>query len=228
MEEFDNELKEIKNKINEIELSDEFKTRLEAKMNEEFYKQEEAKEVKTNVFKFNSISKRLATIAACFVFLISGCVTFADEIELWVVKVFSNTDKQIEMAIENGNYRKIDMDYVENNGVAIKVDYLIVEEDALCIAFNVKTEEEYDDVFFECMNIKCSNQNNIFFLQYNSDYRLYRSKINLKEHSLIYKIKNTNIINKNETFNIEIKGVNLNKNNEYMNIEKKWMIFFGI
>jgi len=225
MEEFDNELKEIKNKINEIELSDEFKKRLEIKMNEEFYNQEEPKEIKNNVFKFNSISKRLATIAACFVFLISGCVTFADEIESWVIKVFSNTDKQIERAIENGNYREIDMDYVENNGVAIKVDYLIVEEDTLCIAFNVKTEEEYDDVLFEDLIIKSNNEKNIFSKSIDFNYDLYRKKINKENYILTYKIQIiNNSIELYDNLEIIIEKFDIKLNKEYKRINSLWKI----
>lgn len=222
MEEFDNELKEIKNKINEIELSDEFKKRLEIKMNEEFYNQEEPKEIKNNVFKFNSISKRLATIAACFVFLISGCVTFADEIESWVIKVFSNTDKQIERAIENGNYREIDMDYVENNGVAIKVDYLIVEEDTLCIAFNVKTEEEYDDVFLCDWTIKDKKNIKKISMNIYSNYDLYRKKISYNNYILTYKIKMDDIIETSDNGNIVIESINLKKNDNNKKINSLW------
>ena len=49
------------------------------------------------------------------------------------------------------------MDYVEDNGVSIKVDYIISEEDCLYIAFNVKNEEDFDRIFIK--DIEIINQN---------------------------------------------------------------------
>ena len=152
---FNTELNEIKEKLNSEKLSEEFKANLNAKLEEELNKTEDSN--KGKIIKFPSYSKKLAGICACIIFLFSSCFTFADDIENIVLKIFSNTDKNIKTAIEKGNYKEIKMDYVEDNGVSIKVDYVIVEEDNLYVAFNVLYENEFDKVFFEDLTIKDKN-----------------------------------------------------------------------
>lgn len=211
MEEFEKDLNEIKNKLNEYHLSDEFKIKLQAKMDEEYNKSYDNKlTIKTKLRKFPS---SFVAAFACFFFLVSGCVTFADEFEDWVTKIFSNTNKKIEMAIENGNYKEINMDYVENNGVAIKVDYVITEEDMLCIAFNVKTKEEFADIFFENIEIKDGD-----YVLYNSfanqnvfKFKYSGIKENIKEKNIIYEFYKSNYLKQIQ--NIEINNLNINITN---------------
>ena len=190
MEEFEKDLNEIKSKLDEFQLSEEFKLKLQEKMDEKFNELDDNQiNIKTKVRKFPS---SLVAAFACFFFLISGYVTFADEFEDWVTKIFSNTDKKIEIAAQNGNYREIDMDYVESNGIGIKVDYVIAEDDMLCIAFNVKTEEEYDDMLFQKIEILNSNDEKIFGNLHNQnvyDVKYKSKKINEKELIIVYEYK---------------------------------------
>ena len=144
MEEFNKELEEIKNELNEVKLRDEFKQNLKIKMKEELNKPDIKEKTRTVLF-----AKKLIATFACVIFLISSLGVFADEIECLVTNIFSNTDKQIEEAVANGNYKEIDMEYVEHDGVGIKVDYIIQEEDKLCIAFNVRCEEEFEHLYWK-------------------------------------------------------------------------------
>ena len=143
MEEFNKELEEIKNELDQVKLSDEFKQNLKIKMQEELNKPNIKEKVKTVLFP-----RKLVAAFACFIFVLTSIGVFADEIEGIITYIFSNTDKQIEEAIANGNYKKIDMEYVEHDGIGIKVDYIIQEDDALSIAFNVKSEEEINYIQF--------------------------------------------------------------------------------
>lgn len=228
MEEFEKDLNEIKSKLDEFQLSEEFKLKLQEKMDEKFNELDDNQiSIKTKVRKFPS---SLVAAFACFFFLISGCVTFADEFEDWVTKIFSNTDKKIEIAAQNGNYREIDMDYVESNGIGIKVDYVIAEDDMLCIAFNVKTEEEYDEFEFENMEILKKNNEKIYDKINNQnvfDVKYINKRKNKKEFIIIYELKS---IEKNNKIFYEIMTVNINKvcgiknNDEVVRIKGNWNI----
>ena len=147
---FNEELNEIKEKLKAEKLSDEFKANLQAKLEEELNKDDSSK---GKILKFPTITRKLAGICACFIFLFSSCFVFADDIENVILELFGNTDKIIAKAIEEGNYKDIEMDYVEDQGISIKVDYVVVEDDELYIAFNV-LGEEYDKVFINDVNIK--------------------------------------------------------------------------
>lgn len=148
---FNEELNEIKEKLNAEKLSDEFKSNLQAKLQEELNKDNSGK---GKIFNFPTISRKLAGICACFVFLFSSCFVFADDIENVILELFGNTDRIIAKAIEEGNYKDIEMDYVEDNGVSIKVDYVVIEDDELYVAFNVLSEGEFDKVILDNITIK--------------------------------------------------------------------------
>ena len=175
-EEFLRDAEEMKCKISQIKLSEEFKAQLQEKMDLEFEKET----VNSNLESDNKIKLKLNNlffipkfaVALCLIVLVSGCITFADEIESFVSQIFSNTDRELEMAIENGNYRELDMDYIESDGVAIKVDYIIEDEDSLYIAFNVKTEEEYKVVALKKFVLKDNNGEVIFDTQNVSDKKI--------------------------------------------------------
>lgn len=141
---FNEELNEIKEKLNSEKLSDEFKLNLQRKMEEELNKTEEPS--KGKIYKFPTFTRKLAGICACFIFLFLGCFTYADDIENVILELFGTTDKVIAKAIEEGNYKEIDMDYVEDNGVSIKVDYVAIEDNDIYIAFNILCDEEFDKI----------------------------------------------------------------------------------
>ena len=223
---FEEDLKEIKDKLNAEKLSDEFKENLQAKLEEELNK--DTSKSKGKILQFPVITRKLAGICACFVLLFSGCFAFADDIENVIFKIFGDTDRIIENAIANGNYKEINMDYVENNGVSIKVDYVVVEDDNLYIAFNVFTEKEYDKVFLDGIKIADSNKNLIYSNEYNSNNAeiFYKeNKININNSILTCRIcdfeSNLDLLNELE---ITINLINmLNKSNFY-EINGEWKI----
>lgn len=224
-EKFDKDLFEIKNKIDEFKLSDEFKSDLQEKLDFEYNKEETKKK---NLFP--SFSQKLVAAAACCILLLSGCATFADEVENWVTKIFSNTDKIVEKAIANGNYKEINMDYVENNGVSIKVDYIVIENKNLYIAFNVMSEIESNKVFIEGIEIKNQN-NNILYTsepkEGNGTFINEDFNINTQNIIIICKLKDIDYeLNKLEKIKFKINEINLLKNKE--GIKKKGIWEFEI
>lgn len=221
MEKFDKDLEEIKTELNNIKLSDEFKSDLKIKMEEELNKSNIKEKTRNLLFP-----RKLVATFACFFLIITSCVVFAEEIESFVTKIFSNTDRKIERAIANGNYKKIDMEYVENDGIGIKVDYIIQEDDSICIAFNVKSEEEFDNIYFDEIEILDNNQ--IFFKTQNGKeeskmkHFVYNKKNASNEYCIIYKF----ILNEIELndFYIQIDSVTLFNNDNVKTINKIWKL----
>ncbi len=198
------DLKEIKEKLNSEKLSDEFKANLTAKLKEELNKTEDSN--KGKIIKFPTFTRRLAGICACFVFLFLGCIAHADDIENVILELFGNTDRIIANAIEEGNYREIEMDYVEDNGISIKVDYVVVEDDNLYIAFNVLGQYKIDKLLLGDMKIY-DGENKLLYtettdVEAKSSLTIKESRISKNNLMLIYKLtkikeelKNVNMIN---------------------------------
>lgn len=217
MEKFDKDLEEIKTELNNIKLSDEFKSDLKIKMEEELNKSNIKEKTRNLLFP-----RKLVATFACFFLIITSCVVFAEEIESFVTKIFSNTDRKIERAIANGNYKKIDMEYVENDGIGIKVDYIIQEDDSICIAFNVKSEEEFDNVRLKEVEL-FHNNDCVIFENENKDviYIEEFKQLTTDNAIIIYKIKKV-VENFDE---IRIKNIFYEKNGERKDIYGEWGIF---
>lgn len=226
MEKFDKDLEEIKTGLNNIKLSDDFKNNLKIKMEEEFNKSDIKENARSLIFP-----RKLVATFACFFLLITSCAVFADEIESFVTNIFSNTDRKIEEAIANGNYKEIDMEYVEHDGIGIKVDYIISEDDSIYIAFNVLTEEEFDDMFLE--NIEVKNDKVIIHkidvksnVMINSDTRTFNKKINLTNNIYIYQIYMNNKIDNHGNIKIKIENICFSKNDKINKKSGNWLLEF--
>ena len=217
---FEEDLKEIKEKLNSENLSDEFKENLQAKLEEELNK--DTSKTKGKVIPFPVITRKLAGICACFVLLFSSCFAFADEIENVIFKLFGDTDRIIQNAIANGNYKEINMEYVENNGISIKVDYVVVEDDNLYIAFNVLGEEEFDKVLIDGIEIK--NEDNILFtdkdIEMKANFISEVTSINSSNSIIIYKLNK--IEQKVKKIKVEISELNFVKNRINSIISGNW------
>ena len=217
MDEFDKNVESIKNKFKNVKLSDEKKEKLKNILQEELDKPDEYIEIK-NKRKF-FIPRPIAVGFAACVLLTTG--VFADQIGDYVDNLFANTYQGIEESIENGNVQKIDMDYVEHDGVSIKVDYVIKEEDSLIIAFNVLSEDEFDDIVIG--NVVLKNRENIIFYDNNNpniDYRaemLYEIKAKSKNNKVII-LKIENIKYNNEKVEIIINDMQIYTDNELKTI----------
>ena len=174
---FEKDLNEIKEKIHAEKTSDEFKQNLQNILEEELNKTSSKNERKIH---FPVAMRKLAFACACLIVIFSSCITFADDIENVIFKIFGNTDKVVEEAIANGNYKKIDMEYVEDNGVSIKVDYIIIEDNHMYVAFNVFRNEIYDEIYIK--NIEIKDQDDA--LIYSNNSGIYGLTMTFKEENL--------------------------------------------
>ena len=221
---FEEDLKEIKEKLNAEKLTDEFKENLQAKLEEELNKTTPNK--KGKIIKFPTITRKLAGICACFVFLCSGCIAFADDIENVILDIFCNTDRIIEKAIANGNYKEIDMDYIESNGVSIKVDYIAAEDENLYIAFNVLSEEEFDNVVIDGIKIKEQNDVELYSkIATEEPYTVIceNNRISSKNSVIVYKLIGKKIdFNEISSLNIEISKFDFIHDNEVVYKNGLW------
>ena len=97
------------------------------------------------------------------------------------------------------------MDYVKNNGVSIKVDYVVEEQDNLYIAFNIVTEEEYAKLYLDETIIKAKNRNNNENEYTNSEAVQKSKRISKYNYIIIYKFKIAK-------FNTDVVGLDVKAN----------------
>ena len=225
---FNEELNEIKEKLNAEKLSDEFKANLNAKLQEELNKDDSSN---GKIFNFPTISRRLAGICACFVFLFSSCFVFADDIENVILDLFGNTDKIIAKAIEDGNYKDIEMDYVEDQGISIKVDYVVTQDDELYIAFNV-LGENCNKFYFNDINIKTQDEKIIYtksIVEENSKLISNKNYIYDDNAIIVYKLAEIKWdLEKIMNLKIEISNIGYIKDDKSENVEGKWNLEINI
>lgn len=232
MDKFDEFLESLKETKSNERLSESFKENLVKKMDEEYSKtrKDRFKDF-VNKFKSNSLSfsQKFAIVFSLFI-IISG-VAFGKNIVDWAKEVFSNQDKSVDLAIENGYYQNIDMDYIYHDGVGIKVDYLYCDESCIYIAFNVKTEGQYDNIYLE--NIELKNENDELIYDYNNSNKVFSSikiiRVTKYEKILFakYNTLNNNFDNIN-SIRVDISNLELEKNNVQKKVDANWKFYLEV
>lgn len=226
---FEENLKEIKDKLYAEKLSDDFLEKLNKTV--ENYNKDTGK-TKSKTIVFNDISRKLIGICACFIIIFSSYITFADYIENIKFEIFKSEDKAIEDAIEKGNYKKINMEYVENNEISIKVDYVVIEKNNLYIAFNILAKDKYDKLYLDDIIIKDKNNFEIMNKQNNKNNSIVKfqeRKISDKNSIIINEIEEMdNILLNEDVIIIEINGIKLLNGDETTNKKGIWKFEINI
>ena len=62
-------------------------------------------------------------------------VVFAKDIVNMITSIFNNSTKSIDTAVENGYVQNVDMDFVYDNDIGIKVDYIMMNNSNLDISY---------------------------------------------------------------------------------------------
>lgn len=231
MEKLNLELEVIKCKIHEEDLDERFKENLERKLNSKC----EGKENVTVEKKNNVINKpfyfyKAAAVFVCFV-MFSSCA-FAGGVGDWLKELFSNIDKEMEIAYENGDIKEVETEYQTFDGVSVKVDYISLKDDELYVVFNVKSEKEYIQAYCNDIIIKDKFDEVIFKKvaeKENEQYECNFSEKKLsKNNSLIFLTVNKfeDYFEKQENLKIEIGKISLRigKNIEEHNGDWKFSI----
>ena len=117
---------------------------------------------KTSIYKKNKYIWKISTV--CAIFLMICTVAFGKNIYLYILDSFAKIHEGIATAVKNDYYAYINMDYVESNNISIKVDYMLMDDFNLFIAFDVKSDiyTSKTSVKFKDMIITDENNNLIF------------------------------------------------------------------
>lgn len=214
MEKFEEELEKVSAKINSMSLSEEFKENLCKKLDYEYSRMPP----KRRFF----IPKQIVAVFACCILVTS--YAFADGIENAVHSIFSNTSREIQQAVESGNLQTITMDYVKKEDVSIKIDYTVVSEDFICLAFNVLSEEEFSNVYVD--NIEFMNKYNERIYSTNDteikNIKYSHTDKKLNNKNSIYIIKVDNLKLNDSEIKIILNGVKMLNFNNRNDIDSKW------
>ncbi len=211
MKKLDVEIELIKCKIHEEDLQEEFKEKLENKLNnvcesKEYTTIEDIKNKKSFIKKPYYCYKA-AAVFICFV-MFSSCA-FAGGVGDWLKEMFSNVSEEMEVAYENGDIKEVNTEYQTYDGVSVKVDYVSLKDNELYIIFNVKTEES---AIINIKDIIINNENGQEIFDYeNSDkyeYSIKRKCISSKNDLIfITSSKKGENFNNSEELEINIKNI---------------------
>lgn len=149
--------------------------------------------------------KRIAVILICFGLLATGGV-FAIN---YIVSLFTNSTPGIDSATQNGFVHNIDMDFVYDNNIGIKVDNVVMSTNTLDISF------VYD----------CPDYNDI------SKINIYEYSITDESENLIAKVSEQDIDKSSKTFEItdyEYSEYSYENNNYYNSLLLKSNDFTNI
>ena len=115
------------------------------------------KKLKTRLIKRGIAIKILSIILVLFA--VTGIV-FAKEIVQFVKHLFINTSDGVETAIKNGYIQEVDMEYVKNSDIEVKVDYILMDDFNLNIMFNINLPEFNNLSYLELNNLIITDENN--------------------------------------------------------------------
>lgn len=212
-EKLDNSLNSMKNQINEEKLSDDFKEMLCKKL-------EESEEKTSNKSKIH-FPKSLIAVTACFVFVL-GC-GFAGEFDNLILKHFSNIDEVAKRAVEEGKVEYLNQDYVTDQGISIKADYIFEQENDLYIVLEARNEDGYK-IYLDEYEIIGENGETLFNSDnYFTDRTVGNVFYSIEKNCIMY-LKIINIENKYQIKCLNIKKVYFEKNSNMTFLKGNWKI----
>ena len=216
-EKLDNTLNSMKNQINEEKLSDDFKEKLCKKL-------EESEEKTSNKSKIH-FPKSLIAVAACFVFIL-GC-GFAGELDNLVLKHFSNIDEVAKRAVEEGKVEYLNQDYVTDQGISIKADYIFQEDGDLYVVLEAKSDIA-DKIYMNRYGIVDDKNTYLYESEMNSNVVSISIFYSFENDTVIYlkvkKIEENDDVNYKNISYIFIKTIFLKNDSEENLIEGKWKV----
>ena len=146
------------------------------------------------------------------IIIISTGVVFANDIVNFVKSLFINTTNSIDKAVENGYVQQINMDYIYDNNIGIKIDNLIIDDTNIDISIRYKINDSMIELI-ELYEYEVRDQNN------NLIYELNLNNKEVADASHLIKYNDSVKINNNE-FN-ESLLITSNKFNDYKKIKFK-------
>lgn len=129
----------------------------------------EKKEMKKSMTN-NKILKTVATFVIAVGII--GSVTYASVKLVEIFKIRGMDDAGIQTALQNNYVQNIDMDYIEEEKVKFKVDYLMMDDINFDLVFNFVTEDSvdnYEGIAVSNLKITDENENQIYIDSENQD-----------------------------------------------------------
>lgn len=211
MERYKRECKKISE---QIEPSEEFMKNLKSNLN---------KKIAEEKIKRKQFLSKVAVFFVTVTLVSSGA--FAKDIGNWFSQFFANTDESMQIAVENGYVQNVEMDYVEKQGIAIKVNSLMIDDNKMNIVFDVKGEIDGEitlkDLYFYTDNEEFNNKNlNVISTAYNREFK----SLTKNQHLFIIEISNIEQkLNSIKNINIIIDGIYIMKvDNTVEEINEIW------
>lgn len=106
-------------------------------------------------------------------------VVFAKDIVNMITSIFNNSTKSIDTAVENGYVQNVDMDFVYDNNIGIKVDYIMMDNSNLDISYVYNCNNEINSIELDKYTIEDNNDN--LFYQYDSKNPIIENSLIVKE-----------------------------------------------
>lgn len=187
-----------------------------------------------------NILKRVAMIIVSFGVMTTGIV-FADDIINFITSLFTNSTDGIDAAVQNGYVQTVDMEYVYDNDIGVKVDNLILDDTNLDISFvynyqGAKTidslelyeytiKDENDNILYEFSEEQNINDYQTFINEVIKDNEIIQINENTYKESIIYSGKKISKFNK---IIIEIQSINLISENNTNLLNVNWKLEINI
>lgn len=183
---------------------------------------------------FNFILKRVA-ILVLSLSVVTASTVFAEDIINFFTSIFTNSNKGVDTAVENGYVQNVDMDFIEDNNLGVKVDYVLMDDHNLNISFVYKymgddveqiTALDYMDITITDENENVlyrtsKNNQNDTILSVSADFANKQQLLdNVTIRTSLF--LNSNNFPKSEMLYISINNVSLNTGKEIININGNW------
>lgn len=175
--------------------------------------------------------KRVAAIIICAITLTTGLV-FAKDIVKYITSIFTSSTESIDIATQNGYVQNVNMEFVYDKDIGIKVDNVIMDESKLDISYLYKVNDDIDK--FELYEYTIKDSNDYIWYRFNYENYIYdnppiitgmhnstnpiKLENNIIKESILY---SSNEFPKCEKLFIEINKIRLNNENI---IEGNWKI----
>lgn len=184
--------------------------------------------VKSKVYRIRLKLKELAIIVLVLC-IITTTTVFADDIIEFIISLFTTSRQAIDTAVENDYVQNVDMDFVYDKNIGIKVDYILIDDTNLDVSyvFDCKSDTDITSVELLDYTITDENGNKIYSTDMkciaNSSNNFVRPvQINktLFKYSNLYTTQNYFPLSNKFIFNIKL--VAISKNSIFQEINGNW------
>ena len=185
---------------------------------------------------FNFLLKKVAILVISLT-AITASTVFAKDIISFFASIFTNSNDGIDTAVENGYVQNVDLDFIEDNDLGIKVDYVLMDDHNLNISFvykylkdsihitglnymDITIMDEKNNVLYKSSK---NNQNTNTTSSTNSTAQLLNNQQFIDTYTIRTSLSLTSInFPKSEMLYISINNVSLKSENEILDINGNW------